>query len=152
MATARGLYSKYGTIHGFCTTMNQESILHPPFVLHFNNQAFCYLDFPICGFVFFFLFALRWTKFIQKMILLKWKSALQRKLSLASLLLHFPVPWCNDIFMFWYIGALVYQCFHILMHWYIYVDILIHWYIDISIHAADYKLLIPAIQTLQWCQ
>ena len=115
--------------------MNQESILHQPFVLHFNNQAFCYLDFPICGFVFFFFFALRWTKFIQKMILLKLKSTLQIKLWLASPFLHFPVPCCIDIFiLFRYIYALVYLiygftcwCINIFLFWYI--DPLMYWYI-----------------------
>ena len=151
MATARGLYSKYGTIHGFCTTMNQESILHPPFVLHFNNQASCYLTFPICGFVFFFLFALRWTKFIQKMILLKLKSASKKTLTciaapaFSCALLQWYIYivliyWCIGLFMFLYIDALIYFCF----------DVLMHWCIDTFIHAADYKLLIPSIQTLLW--
>ena len=72
------------------------------------------------------------------MILLKWKSALQRKLSLTSLLLHFPVHWCNDIFiLFWYIDALVYPCFHIMMHWHIFV--LIYWSIDILIYWYIYS-------------
>ena len=130
MATVRSLYSKYGTIQSFCATMNQESIFHQPFVLHFNNQTSCYLALTFLFVVLsFFLVRSKMNQVYSKDDLLKIEEPITKK---TLTCISAPAFSCALMQWYSYIVALVYPFFHILMHWHIFV--LIYWSIYILIH------------------